>query len=66
MFKMVITYKFTKVQPVYPGQRVFMQERFIERQYVPPKKSRESFKSILEKEMQGKVNNRCMMLGFID
>ena len=51
---MVITLKVTKVPPVYPSQRVFMQDRFIEPKYLPMKKPKVSFKRILEKEMQGK------------
>ncbi|MDF2636864.1 MAG: hypothetical protein K0R78_3738, partial [Pelosinus sp.] len=52
----VITFKVTKVPPVYPSQRLFMQDRFIEREYLPMKKPRMSFKSVLKKEMQGNVN----------
>ena len=55
MLKMVITSKIIKVQPIYPSQMVFMQERFIEQNYLPMKKPRVSFKSILEQVMQGKV-----------
>ncbi|SMC82136.1 hypothetical protein [Sporomusa malonica] len=53
---MVITLKVTKVPPVYPSQRVFMQDRFVDREYLPLKKPRVSFKSVLEKEMQGIVS----------
>ena len=58
----MITVKVTRVAPIFPCLKAHSQSQYDEKSYSPKKRVEQSFKVVLEKELQPKTNTKLNIL----